>query len=426
MTSTSTDTDITKGMLLSPADQHLESRLDLLRHGGATAPESALAWRLFVTRSAYSPLRLQQEWGWQQPRPAFAAGAGEEGGGGDYYGGGGGGAGWLDAFEDLMRASSGLEMLDLRAREERGEEEDGFGFGGLGGLGGLPYHHHHHIHGMVGFSFPGMQEMAWLERMWRQGLTEVLFPVYDPGLGYVSPRTMGEWAERRRAEDRRTKEVGRVWEELVGEGRRAVEEARRKAEREVDAWQDAAQQKGLSFLDGVGDVVRTLAGVLEDIGSMPRAGSEEKRRGKDDTAREKREGAPETENDLYSVVQSAFQESERSLSKFFRSFSEAWRIDTLPEPKPASPPKTEITEVAENGITKKTTKREFVDKDGNTHSKIETTWTDQDGRIVMRQVHSSMGRSEHWEKAENRTPRQDKVTAEELKEHRKEGGWFWK
>ncbi|KAK4123888.1 hypothetical protein N657DRAFT_645495 [Parathielavia appendiculata] len=424
-----TTADLTTSML-SPADQHLESRLDLLRQGGATAPEAAVAWRLFVTRSAYSPLRLQLECGGWQPTPA----GGEAG---EY----GGGAGWLDAFEDLMRVSSGLGLLDLRAasreREESGEEglwhelgwgNGRFGFGGLllGGFPGLPHHHHHH--GMVGFPFPGLREMAWLERMRRQGLTEVLFPVYDPGLGYSSPRTMGEWAERRRAEEQRAREVGRVWEELVGEGRRAVEEARREAEREADAWRDAAQQKGLSFFDGIGEVVRTLGEVLEDIKTLPRAvWEDEKPRGKDDTAKEKRNSAPETENDLYSVVQSAFQESERSLSNFFKSFSDAWRTDSLPEPKPASPPKTETTEVVQDGITKKTTKRDFVDKHGNTHSKTETTWTDKDGRVVMRQVYSSMGRSEHWDKAEeDRTTRRDKETTEELKEQRKEGGWFWK
>jgi hypothetical protein len=289
--------------------------------------------------------------------------------------------------------------------------------------------------------------MAFLDRMRRQGLTEVLFPVYDPGVGYASPRTMGEWVARRRAEEQRAREVRRVWEELVGESRRAVEEAEREADklaeevrrefgREVDKWRDETQEKGSSFFDGIGGLVKTLSKVIEDeVQALEQFGKpDQKSRRKDDTAAEKKETAPETEGDLYSFIQSAFHESERSLSNFFKSFSEAWRLDNPHKPKPASPPKTETTEVIEDGITKKTTKEEFVDKHGNTHCKTETTWTDQDGRVVMRQVHSSMGRSEHWEKTESRPTEQVEKSVEEKveehkehrKEQRKEGGWFWK
>jgi hypothetical protein len=223
----------------------------------------------------------------------------------------------------------------------------------------------------------------------------------------------------------------------VGEGRRAVEEVEREADkfteevrREVDSLRNEARERGASFFDEIGVVVRALGTVLEDeVKGLEQLGKGgEKSRIKDETATEKKEkdDAPETESDLYSVIQSAFHESERSLSNFFKSFSEGWRQDHPPEPKPAFPPKTETTEVVEDGITKKTTKKEFVDKHGNTHSKIETTWTDQDGRVVMRQMHSSMGRSEHWERTESRPAEQVKEKVEEPKEQRKEGGWFWK
>ncbi|KAK3296212.1 uncharacterized protein B0H64DRAFT_165452 [Chaetomium fimeti] len=408
---------------MSP-NQHLESRLSLL--AGGTPAEAALAWRLFLTRSAYSPLRLEQQhdddlWGWRPvPRGVSPEVAAQ--------------VGWLEAFEDLVRVSSGLGVVDFDSEAVEG------GFGGWGGLG---------LFGLGGFGgsgfggggfgrFGGMREVAWLERMHRQGLTEVLFPVYDPGLGYQSPRTMAEWVERRRVEERRERDVGRVWEELVGEGRRAaereaeawVEEARREMRemrREVDAWRDAAHETGTSFFDGIGGAVKTLGKVLEDeVKSLRRFGGEEDGKSRDRSADEK-DDAPQTESDLYSVIQSAFHESERSLSNFFKLISEGGRAQGPPEPKPISPPKVNTTEAVEDGITKKTTTEEFVDEHGNTHSKTETTWTDENGQVIMKQVHSSMGHSARWEKATQGAPTEPNQAATEgPKEQHRQSGWFWK
>ncbi|KAL2201561.1 hypothetical protein P885DRAFT_73900 [Corynascus similis CBS 632.67] len=454
---TSTGDQMSSLSMLTPSEQHLESRIALL--AGGTPAEASLAWRLFLTRSPYSPLRLEHDPylgrpGWK-PVPRDHVVVDQSGsqtsssrgwedrsvwewGEVDFPAGSGSEVGWLEAFEDLMRVSSGLEMADLggrfgRHRENHQQQHVGFLGGGWGG-----HHPWWHDRGLVGFAggwFGGMREVAWLERMRSRGLTEVLFPVYDPGMGYQSPRTMAEWVERRRAEEKREREAGRVWEELLGEGRRAVEEAdawadeaKKELRKEIDWWRDAADEKGSSFFDGIGSVVKTLGKVLEDeVKSLHRFGKERSTKHKDEDAVEKDEKAPETENDLYSVIQSAFHESERSLSNFFKSIAEGRRSDTLAEPKPASPPKVNTTEVVEDGITKKTTKKEFVDEHGNTHSKTETTWTDEDGNVIMRQVHSSMGRSERWEKTTPPTPaRQDTETSQEPKEPPKEGGWFWK
>jgi hypothetical protein len=290
-----------------------------------------------------------------------------------------------------------------------------------------------------------MREVAWLERMRARGLTEVMFPVYDPGLGYQSPRTLAEWMERRRVEESKEREAGRVWEELLGEGRRAaereadawVDEARREVRKEVDAWRDAAQETGSSFFNGIGGAVKTLGKVLEDeVKSLRRLGGEEDRKSKDRGAVQK-DDAPQTENDLYSVIQSAFHESERSLSNFFKLISEGGRVQSLPEPKPVSPPKVNTTEAVEDGITKKTTTEEFVDQHGNTHSKTETTWTDETGHVIMKQVHSSMGRSEHWEKtaqgnppepekAATKRPKEQQQQQQQQQQQHRESGWFWK
>lgn len=288
-----------------------------------------------------------------------------------------------------------------------------------------------------------MREAAWLGRMRRDRLGEVLFPVCDPRLGYQSPRTMEEWVERRRVERERVMEAGRLVEELVTKGERAIEdadawaeEAAREVKRKMDAWEGAGRDTTTSFFDGLGGIVRTLGKVLEDEGrSLQKFGKADENNGERKEATADKTDAhtatPETENDLYSVIQSAFHESERSLSNFFKSMSEGRRSDRQLEPKPASPPKTEITETIEDGVTKTTAKKEFVDKHGNTHTKTETTWTDENGQVVMRQVHSSMGRSDHWEKTfQYGSASQDKDTTaekpEQPEQQKREGGWFWK
>ncbi|KAL2132963.1 hypothetical protein VTI74DRAFT_3063 [Chaetomium olivicolor] len=277
-----------------------------------------------------------------------------------------------------------------------------------------------------------------------RALREVMFPVWDPVMGYRSPRTVEEWVARRRALKERQREermLMREFEEddLMGDMEQVAREVKKEADawaeevkkfrKEADAWADGFTETGSSFFEGIGGVVKTLGKVLEDeVEWMRRCtiGNRNKDR-KEETASDKKDSAAQTEGDLYSVVQSAFHESERSLSNFFKSVAEGWRDGSLLEPQPASPPKTETTEVVENGITKKTTRKEFVDKHGNTHSKVETTWTDADGRVVMRQVHSSTSRSEHWEKTFG-GEKQAKDAAEEQqpKEDKKEGGWFWK
>ncbi|KAL2015985.1 hypothetical protein VTK56DRAFT_4474 [Thermocarpiscus australiensis] len=401
--------------LLDEPSLHLEHRLDQLR--GGTRDEARLAWRLFLTRSAYSPLRLARELGWQPTPRGLPASAPQQQ------------FGWLDAFEDLMLASSAAPMTDLREKSEAWMMQSsspwslvhGPGWGWFGFGSGFGFHG-----GFWGDGGGGpAAELAWLGRMSMRGLTEVYFPVYDPGLGYQSPRTLEEWAERRRAEQRRLDDAERLWGELEGKRRGAIEEA--KSERDV--WGDAGDRG--SFFSDIGGIVKVLGKVLEDevrpFSGFGRGEGSGKRDRSDGTTVEKKNA--ETEDDLYSAIQSAFHESERSLSNFFKSLSEGWRDNSLREPKPASPPKTETAEVVENGITKKTTKKEFVDEHGNAHSKTETTWKDENGRVIMRQVQSSMGRSEHWQRTidgGSAKPEPDKEATDSSKEQKKEGGWFWR
>ncbi|KXX75298.1 hypothetical protein MMYC01_208670 [Madurella mycetomatis] len=388
---------------LQPSPQ-LEAALDALR-GGSRA-EAQTAWDLFLTQSAYSPLRLHRELGWHprahgdQGHEATAAAAAAT-------------TGWLDAFEDLMLASSAAEMADLRRRAA--EQRSPGWHHHLFALG--DYRDAFSVHG----AYASWPEMRWLRRMATSGLREVYFPVWDASRpAERSPRTMDEWAERRRREA-----VAQEEQEMA-----AFERARKGRRNEVG--ENVVDEVG-SFFSDIGGVVRTLGKLLEDEIMGEREG-ERKRRGRS-AAEEKDKEGPETEGDLYSVIRSAFNESERSLSNFFKSISEGRRDDGFWEPKPASPPRTETTEVVEDGITKKTTKTEFLDERGNTRSKTETTWTDEDGRIIMRQVQSSSSQSQQWhatfggsgnDNEGERNDRDDREPPSSSKEQKKDGGWFWK
>ncbi len=80
----------------------IEDRLDQCRD--ELREDHEYAWNLFIQRSRYSPLRLEYEMP-RGPRPAdLEAGMDPE-----LFG-------WTDAFEDLLRVSSGLPMTDMRER----------------------------------------------------------------------------------------------------------------------------------------------------------------------------------------------------------------------------------------------------------------------------------------------------------------------
>ncbi|KAK3897799.1 hypothetical protein C8A05DRAFT_19503 [Staphylotrichum tortipilum] len=406
-----------------------------------TAPQAALAWHAFLSRSPYSPLRLHlssqphhhhhhpfpqsplawDRWdrGWDrwdrwdrpcdprdypdtftpdtnpqshpkwQPTPRdLPAGCSP----GEF--------GWLDAFEDLMRVSSGLEMVDLRQRA--GENC------GLEGVRGWDW-----------------GERAWMGRMGRGGFGEVMFPVWDEGAGWRSPATMEEWVERRRVEAERREAWEGLWEGREREG----EDGRR-----------------TGWLEEITGAVGQLAKELEDeVRSSLSLGEKPRREASYTDTDKHKDKDPETETDLYSAVKSAFHESERSLTAFFKSLSRG-----LPSPsKPASESTTETTEVLNDGLTKKTTHHRSLDARGTAHTRTETTWTNADGRVVMKQVHTSVGPAEakHWgQDASEDGPGRDQekeTETEAVDEHQptqqsepqqqqpqkivtSNAGWFWK
>jgi hypothetical protein len=154
---------------------HIESTIDSFR--GGSEEEGAMGLKLFLSRSPYSPLLLDRYLGWKPtPRDALDPQQGQHD---DQYLGG-----WIDAFQDLLRVSSGLPMLDpseLQTRNRAAKEL----FAHTGGA-----------------LKDNITQLAtfWVWGLGQSRLDEVLFPYHDPEASYRSPRTMAEWVDLRRAE----------------------------------------------------------------------------------------------------------------------------------------------------------------------------------------------------------------------------------
>ncbi|KAK3313405.1 hypothetical protein B0H66DRAFT_536671 [Apodospora peruviana] len=135
-------------------DHNVEQFLDGLR--GGDLPAYDLAWRYFLRLSAYSPVRLDNELGWKPTPNGVGSRSPVE-------------FSWLDAFEDLLFASSGRPMKQL---EDDEDDEDQ--------------------------SLADLSRTSPLLRLQAFQISEVYFPVCEPVLVYRSPRTMSEWIELRK------------------------------------------------------------------------------------------------------------------------------------------------------------------------------------------------------------------------------------
>jgi len=143
---------------------------------GSTLEESNTGWMLFLTRSPYSPLLLDRYLGWRPTATGDELSSQED----DSSLGG-----WSDAFDDLLRASSGLPMKD-RVLSPMQKESLRLQQLLLGG----------------GTSFKpeiGKQAEAYLWHLKQSRLDEVLFPFHDR-MSYRSPQTMAEWVAQREVE----------------------------------------------------------------------------------------------------------------------------------------------------------------------------------------------------------------------------------
>ncbi len=139
--------------------ESIEARLHQCR--GERLEDHFYAWDLFLRRSKYSPLVLDQQLP-KRPRPAEL----EDGMDPDLFS-------WRDAFEDLLAASSGLPMASTADQYQ---------------------------HRALWSRFPqGEPADLWLARLRAQRLTEVYFPFRE--WDYRSPQTIEEWVQSRKEDD---------------------------------------------------------------------------------------------------------------------------------------------------------------------------------------------------------------------------------
>ncbi|KAK0711615.1 hypothetical protein B0H67DRAFT_585824 [Lasiosphaeris hirsuta] len=143
-----------------------------------------------------------------------------------------------------------------------------------------------------------------------------------------------------------------------------------------------------------------------------------------------------TEEDLYrAFAHSQFEKAERSISEFFKTFSEEeWEeAKQASEWEKLSGRKTIFLPPPEEGYTETVTKNEYVDAEGNIHVKTEVLRKSAQGFEIMRRVNHSIQSPPHQnDNAEERvvevpqqTPKREAKTKDEqgVKES---SGWFWK
>ncbi|KAK3333418.1 hypothetical protein B0T19DRAFT_483478 [Cercophora scortea] len=370
-------------------DPALESKLDQLR--GGTFDDHQQAWHLFATYSEYSPLRLSAEFGWEPTPNGLPSHYDPE-----LFG-------WTDAFEDLLAASSGKPMMSLADRYL---------------LNQLTFPSTAWRSSREGRYSGNRSAQAWLNRLRAQGLTEVYFPFHEPHVGYRSPQTMQEWVEARR-------EMARAWPDDISTWAAWRDEFEKFA-KQVDE-KGVAEGVGGLFPE-LGRAIKVLGKVLEDeVRAFPFGGKGEERK--------PREGAEdddkETEEDLYTVIQSAFHESERSLANFIKSFAEGAKRN---EDERKRERRTTLDEKEDKGTKTHTSRSEFVDDEGNVHVRTETTRTSADGTEVYRETSytvrpaaTTRPRSSSGEVEEEKLEREEALhKKEDEKAERRKAGWFWK
>lgn len=291
---------------------------------------------------------------------------------------------FIDAFEDLLAESSGRQMPDLRTHYDRNK--------------------------MLREMWTHGDNPSWfVRRLEAQELNQAFFPHSRP-------------SQLRVTEERATRDLS----DNAASYKRGAQDVHQKEE--------LLEAEETNFFGELDRVVKALNKVLDDGLATPPFGSE--RRPDGNPPRETtRTREPHTENDLYDAVQSAFNEAQRSLGTFLKSFSEGkWGIETRPvsSTKSTTAPDSETYEDESSKTVK--SREEFVDEYGNRHIRTEVKVTSKDGSHVSTETHyvvepaSEAGRPA-IESSKNEQP--GTVTEEfhgkdEERQERKKVGWFWK
>jgi hypothetical protein len=336
-------------------------------------------WQIFIYESPYSPIRLASTMP-RQPCPRDL----EPGMDPTMFT-------FVDAFEDLLLVSSGRPMMDLCERYD--------------------------MNRTLARMYPtGEHPFSWFSRLQSQGLSRSYFQ--DKHRSAREPED--EWGRMMWKDDSR--QEGETRETApTGVPQPPIEQDRR----------DEHQRDFFGELDRV---FKHLGKVLQDeISSSPFGNKKTIEDSKDASKRE-----PNTEMDLYDTVRSAYNEAERSLSTFIKSFSQGkLGFDDDQNPGDGTKPSTikPVTETQEDesGKTVKSTK-EWKDIFGNSHVKTEIRKTDRSGNVVSTETHYSIqSRSEDpktWRRSSDESlPDNDGEEMSDTKqnERRRPGsGWFWK
>lgn len=372
---------------------------------GGTRSESLLAWRLFLTHSAYSPLLLDETFP-HRPTPNGIPSHADPA----LY------SSWADAFEDLLLASSARPMVELAARPRmRAEQLAGLFFSGTNGSGSWQWG--------VGDRVAEAAAL-YLRRLRRQRLDEVYFPYRDVKRGYISPGTMEEWVALRREETEREEERRRRWETIWRErAEEAEKDEGEKGERFGDMV-EAVLRGANSLAKDVEGAVRETEGMVRELERMVKEGLG-KNQDEDDVDTAK------TEEDLYSSVRSAFRDGQESLSNFFKSLSD----EREPRPDAQISGPQESTTQFKDGSTKTVTRNEYVDDTGAVHVKVVVSVKNAEGVEVSRSVqHSIRSQSQSQPKTTGTTINNDEEEPKHIessektqdsKGGKKSGGWFW-
>ena len=338
----------------------IEARLDQCR--GGLREDHEYAWDLFIQRSRYSPFRLDEEMP-VGPCPADL----EAGMDPDAFG-------WTDAFEDLLRASSSLPMMNVKERYAQKKAWSGF------------------------FGEREPEHLAyWRLRAYR--LPEAYFPYRD--YNYQSPQTMEEWVRLRRND-----------------------------EDEQLAWQNEGLRRAREIARAFGISTDAFSGTAYDASSDDSTQKGPEPEGSDNQGHQQKR-APENEQEMYDFLASTTKAVLPPLTSIVKAVSDGkWETES------SSSSSWTSNGASEDGPIKTTKSTEEWTKNGQVHVKTEIRRTTADGREVSRETHYSV-RPAETQQHERGTDKEDKKRDEQSEttkvwnreaegEKEKKSSWLWK
>ncbi|KAK3340296.1 hypothetical protein B0H65DRAFT_254367 [Neurospora tetraspora] len=452
-------TDITRGKNLpdiraygnNKASDELERHFDELQNYGTNYFEAARAWRLFLLRSNYSPVRLSLELGWK-PVPKGLTSEMDP----SLFG-------WEDAFEDLLAESSAKPMRSIESHWFTKQ---------------YPLYPKYLEQSKT--VTPDMLRALDLDQRIRfRKLDEAWFPLYSrlfvdtSDRRYCSPRSMDEWIEWRKAEAKKDDFHSNILSQLVSS--LGVDASRWADNKNRNRDEAVLEMQGRIINDvsnTLGDVVDMSNGFFDNltwfINKFDRALTEETEResNKDlqKTTKSNDKKHPDTEQDLTDVILSAFNESNRSLSTLFKSFADELKdtkrffddwidsqdvvpnnSDTLTKSPDTAAVATRdnstvttTTTTEKGGVTETIKKEEYTDASGAVHVKQEIIRKDAEGNVISRSSSHSVQSKRSWSFGNIDADEDDKsllakkdrdqdgnIKDDDGKDGKKEG-WFWK